>query len=69
MRLYFTIFIFLFLAACDTKLSNSNVNSIVAGKNNSNSANAAAKNTESVPVYTYEIVNTFKHDSDAFTQG
>ncbi len=70
MRLYFTIFIFLFLAACDDKMPNSNVNSIVAGKNNTNSANATiAKTNENVPVYTYEIVNTFRHDSDAFTQG
>ncbi len=69
MRLYFTIFIFLFLAACDDKLPGSNANSVVAGKNNGNSANTTAKTNEHVPVYTYEIVNTFKHDSDAFTQG
>jgi len=25
--------------------------------------------TANVPIYTYEIVNTFKHDADAFTQG
>lgn len=69
MRLYFTIFIFLFLAACDDKLPGSNANSVVAGKNNGNSANTTAKTNEHVPVYTYEIVNTFRHDSDAFTQG
>lgn len=49
-------------------MPNSNVNSIVTGKNNSNLANTT-KTTEQVPVYTYEIVNTFRHDSDAFTQG
>ncbi len=70
MRLYFTIFVFLFLAACDDKMPNTNTNSIAAGKNNSNLANTTtAKTNEQAPVYTYEIVNTFKHDSDAFTQG
>ena len=69
MRLYFTIFIFLFLAACDDKLSSSNATLVAANKNNGNSANTTAKISETVPVYTYEIVNTFKHDSDAFTQG
>ncbi|MEJ7861785.1 MAG: glutaminyl-peptide cyclotransferase [Pyrinomonadaceae bacterium] len=69
MRLYFIIFILLFLAACDDKMSGSNANLVAANKNNGNSANTTAKISETVPVYTYEIVNTFKHDSDAFTQG
>ena len=70
MRLYLTIFIFLFFAACDDKMSGSNSNLVVANKNNGNSANTTAvKTSEVVPVYTYEIVNTFRHDSDAFTQG
>ena len=36
--------------------------------NNSNASNAKPALTN-VPIYTYEIVNTYKHDPKAFTQG
>lgn len=37
---------------------------------NNNAANInSAKTSAEIPVYTYEIVNQFKHDSNAFTQG
>jgi glutamine cyclotransferase len=39
----------------------------VTSNSNTNTANNTAK-TE-IPTYTYEIVKTYKHDSDAFTQG
>jgi len=65
MRLYFIFFVLLFSLACDDKANRSNANLNVPDKTNANSA----KNSVPVPVYTYEIVNTFKHDSKAFTQG
>jgi glutaminyl-peptide cyclotransferase len=43
---------------------------MTANKTSGNLTNAnSTKTTTSIPVYTYEIVNTFKHDSKAFTQG
>lgn len=67
MRLYFFI-LFAFLSLACTKeptVSNANMNA--------NQPNAAVVKTPTamtdVPVYTYEIVKTYKHDSDAFTQG
>lgn len=48
---------------------NSNqINSNVQNSSNHNSA-AATANNDQIPVYTYEIVNAFKHDDRAFTQG
>lgn len=69
MRLYFTIFMFLFLAACDTNSPKSNSNLVAAGNNNGTAANTITKSNENTPVYTYEVVNTFRHDDDAFTEG
>jgi glutaminyl-peptide cyclotransferase len=37
--------------------------------NNTTTGNSNKTIAASLPVYTYEIVNTFKHDSKAFTQG
>ena len=63
MRIYFIILLVIFNLACDAKTNTPNINSNVA-----NGANSAEKKS-AVPVYTYEIVNTFKHDPKAFTQG
>ena len=64
MRLYF-IFIFLILSlACDKKTARPNTNTNV-NKTPTNSA----KTDSSLPIYTYEIVNKFKHDQNAFTEG
>lgn len=65
MRLYFIFFTVLISLACNEKPARPNMNTI-ANKPNGNVLN---KTTVNVPVYTYEIVNTFKHDADAFTQG
>ncbi|HLM00050.1 MAG TPA: glutaminyl-peptide cyclotransferase, partial [Pyrinomonadaceae bacterium] len=47
-----------------------NINSNVKNTAGNNSASPAAANNNAVPtVSTYEIVNTYKHDSKAFTQG
>lgn len=62
MRIYFVILLITLTLACDSEPENSN-NSIA-----SNDSNSAEKKSE-VPVYTYEIVKTYKHDSKAFTQG
>jgi glutamine cyclotransferase len=61
MRLYFLLIIISLSAACNDKPVNSN------GKpDNVNKTNVSSS---AVPVYTYEIVNTYPHDSKAFTQG
>jgi len=66
MRLHLLFFTLSIALACDSssKSSNPNVNS---SKNtaSANKSNSAAL----VPVYTYEIVKTYPHDSEAFTQG
>lgn len=64
MRFYFT-FLFLILSlACSEKPARSNMN-LTVNKTNTNTM----KPSSSVPVYTYEVVNTFKHDPNAFTEG
>ncbi len=67
MRLYFIFFTVLISLACNEKPTRSNMNTTV-NKPNGNVSNAA-KTPANVPVSTYEIVNTYKHDPDAFTQG
>jgi len=37
--------------------------------NSEKNASSPTPNVASIPVYTYEIVNTYKHDSNAFTEG
>lgn len=81
MRLYLLIFIvFLLSASCKKETArpnaNMNVNQQSATANKSPTTNAAtatptttAAATGNVPVYTYEVVNTYKHDPTAFTEG
>lgn len=45
---------------------NASNNSVV---NTSKPANANTQTSGKVPVYTYEVVNTYKHDPKAFTEG
>ena len=70
MRFFLLILFTVFAISCKTENSvnrqNVNVNSTI---NTSNTANSPGPTTGKIPVYTYEIVNTFKHDSKAFTQG
>lgn len=68
MRIYFMFFAVFLSLACNDKPNRPNMNTPV-NKTNGNSSNTTSKNTSNVPFYTYEIVNTFKHDSNAFTQG
>jgi glutaminyl-peptide cyclotransferase len=67
MRLYFLIFIVSIAAtACSETPNKSNsVNVNAVGNTNSNTAKTGAN----VPIYTYEIVKSYPHDSEAFTQG
>ncbi len=70
MRFFLLILFTVFATSCKTENSvnrqNVNVNSTI---NTNNTANSPSQTTGKIPVYTYEIVNTFKHDSKAFTQG
>ena len=69
---FFTLILFALCAvSCKTEIQANrpavNNNSVV---NNSNKpVNSPVQTAEKTPIYTYEIVNTFKHDSKAFTQG
>jgi len=70
MRFYLLILFTIFATSCKTEnpvnRQNVNVNSII---NTNKTANLPSQTTGKIPIYTYEIVNTFKHDSKAFTQG
>ena len=70
MRVYFLLSVIFLSSACGDTATKSNVNSMNVSRANNNPANAnSAKISAGVPVYTYEIVNTFKHDPKAFTEG
>jgi len=70
MRFLLLILFTVFVTSCKTENSvnreNVNVNSTI---NTNKTANSPSQTTGKIPFYTYEIVNTFKHDSKAFTQG
>ena len=70
MRFYLLILFTIFATSCKTEnpvnRQNVNVNSII---NTNKTANLPSQTTGKIPVYSYEIVNAFKHDSKAFTQG
>jgi glutaminyl-peptide cyclotransferase len=55
------IFILSFSVLCLTSCSGTKVPANNTAANN--------KKTDSVPAYTYQIVNTYKHEEDAFTEG
>ncbi len=69
MRLYFLILFVVLSLACTKEPARSNTN-MNASKPN---VNVAVKTPQTaaadVPIYTYEVVNTYKHDADAFTEG
>lgn len=70
MRFFLLVLFTVSVISCKTETSvnrqNVNVNSAI---NTNKTANSTGQTTGKIPVYTYEIVNTFKHDSKAFTQG
>jgi glutamine cyclotransferase len=59
--------------ACNGASNNSNGNANISKNTNGNAPNTTVNTTANtnakVPVYTYEIVKTYPHDSRAFTQG
>ncbi len=69
MRFFLLMIFTVFAVSCKTETQanrpNVNTNSVVKTNNSVNLSNQTTK----IPVYTYEIVNTFKHDSKAFTEG
>ncbi|HXH69849.1 MAG TPA: glutaminyl-peptide cyclotransferase [Pyrinomonadaceae bacterium] len=70
MRLYFVLFVILLSSACSDTATRSSENSMTPNRVNNNAANVdTTKTPADISVYTYEIVNQFKHDSKAFTQG
>lgn len=62
MRIYLIIFCLSLAVACNTEPTTINKPNV-----NTNSTPKTSSNV--VPTYGYEIVNTFKHDAKAFTQG
>jgi glutamine cyclotransferase len=67
MRLYIFLLLVLAFSACNgTSKNAANSTNVNAGKGNTNNA---VTNTGPVPIDTYEVVKSYKHDGDAFTQG
>ena len=64
MRFYLFIFIVSTAIACNSATENTNKPAI-----NSTNNSVANNTTAKVPEYSYEIVKTYKHDPNAFTQG
>ena len=64
------VFFAVFAVSCKNETpansSNVKVNSVASANK---PANTPVQTSDKIPVYTYEIVNTFKHDPKAFTQG
>jgi glutaminyl-peptide cyclotransferase len=63
MRIVLILFGICVLLACDKPKEKTNVTTM-----NVNSSKVSSSDSK-LPIYTYQIVNTFKHDSKAFTQG
>ncbi len=66
MRLLFMFFTISIALSCGNTSDSSSPNVNSPGNTTSTNEN---KSTAAVPVYTYEIVNTYPHDPKAFTQG
>lgn len=68
MQFILLILISVLAFACEKPANNPNTNRM---NNNTNKsvANTAVATKKDVPVYTYEIVKTYKHDPKAFTEG
>ena len=71
MHLFLLILFCVFAAACKTGTAPNrpSVNNNSAAANANKAVAASNSAAEKIPVYTYEIVNAFKHDPKAFTQG
>lgn len=71
MRFYLLFFFISLTMACNEAANKTNASANIAIKNaNVAAVNAAPKTAaDIVPVYTYEIVKSYPHDGQAFTQG
>jgi glutamine cyclotransferase len=71
MRFLLLITFAVFAASCKTgtPANRPNVNNNSAVANVNKTVSAPNQTADKIPVYGYEIVNTFKHDPKAFTQG
>lgn len=71
MRFFLLILFCVFAFACKkgTPANRSNVSNNSAAANANKVSGSPNQTADKIPVYTYEIVNTFKHDGQAFTQG
>ena len=71
MRFYLLILFALFAFSCGNG-TNTNItksNKTPANNVNSNVNNSSNKPPGQIPIYGYEVVNTYKHDPKAFTEG
>jgi glutaminyl-peptide cyclotransferase len=66
MKMYLFVFVIIstLFGACGNTSGNQSTNNL-----NKNAVNSAAAMKKELPVYKYEIVNTYKHDKGAFTEG
>ena len=70
MRLYLLFFFALFAVSCKTETPVNRPNTNVNSTNSNVNSNGNTTSTKApVTTYGYEIVNKYKHDPDAFTQG
>lgn len=72
MRQLLTLFLLAALSGCDgdavgTQTNRANGN--VVPTNSAGNSNSSRGTSAGVPVYGYEVVNTYPHDAQAFTQG
>src|SRR5215204_975835 len=68
MRLYILLFLVFLFSTCSGTSNNGN-NAVNNGNSNKGNSNNAVTTTGSVPIDTYEVVKSYKHDGEAFTQG
>jgi glutaminyl-peptide cyclotransferase len=70
MKMQFTLLILIstLAFACDKPANKPNTN-VTTNNTNINAGNTATAMKKEVPVYTYEVVKTYKHDPKAFTEG
>ena len=67
MRLFLLILFTVFAASCKTETP---ANRPIVNNNSTVNANkSSTQMADNIPVYTYEVIKTYNHDSKAFTQG
>jgi glutamine cyclotransferase len=71
MRFFLLVIFAVFAASCktETQANRPNVNTTNTVVNTNTTNVNSSNQTNTIPVYTYDVVNTFKHDSKAFTEG